>query len=133
MDTSPATVRSKDYLLSIIHALLALTSITAALFHLGEAFSASAPSLPLPLRILLVGFGVFSVASLIFPRILRPIFFGSFGVLMLFNAVSDLSHWGWISPLRVSYVLEFFAFALCVVGLGVHLARSSARTLEATA
>ena len=71
-----------------------------------------------------MSFGVFSVASLVFPRVLRATYFGVFGVLMLFNAVSDLSQWGWLPSLRIDYALELTAFILCVVGLGVHLARS---------
>ncbi len=127
MNNSPTEIRPKDYFLSTIHVLLAFASIVAALTHLGEAFSSTAPYLPMPLRVLLVIWGIFSVASLIWPRVLRPAFFGGFGVLMLFNAVSDLTHWGWLPSLRASYVLELLAFLLCVVGLGVHRARSLAR------
>jgi len=133
MNSSPANIRPKDYFLSIIHALLALTSITAALTHLGNAFSPGAPYLPLVLRILLMSFGAFSVASLVFPRALRATYFGVFGVLMLLNAVSDFSHWGWLSSLRISYALEFLAFTLCVIGLGVHLALSLAHNHGAAA
>ena len=133
MNHAPIKIHPKDYFLSIIHVLLALVSIVAALAHLGEAFFPAAPYLPPPLRVLLVGLGAFSVASLIWPRLLRPAFFGVFGVLMLFNAVSDLSQWGWLPSLRVNYALELTAFILCVVGLGVHLAHSLARgqTVEA--
>jgi hypothetical protein len=130
MSALSTAVRRKDYFLSIIHVVLAVTLIAAALTHLGNAFSTSAPHLARPILILLAVLGVFSLASLIFARALRATFLGVFAVLMLFNAFSDFSRWGWLPSLRISYGLELLAFLLGAVGLGIHLARTLARSQE---
>jgi len=124
MNTPSAEIRRRDYFLSIIHVMLAVTLIAAALTHICNAFSAHAPSLARPILVLLVTLGAFSLASLVFARALRAAFFGVFAVLMLFNAFSDFSRWGWLPSLRISYGLEFLAFLLGAAGLGIHLARA---------